>query len=297
MWGPSARVCINLERGELSVAEYSSHVTAAAKQLAADPVAIMDLNLGLGFTEDAPHRLLTVRPANLTAEGRSTAKSNIPTRYLLGFVMRALAALDMVQQSQFFTLISSHPWLRGAAGWCFEKFVHVRLIAHPTSTPLVAIPAKQNSPTLPIPVCEKFHPLSRASLLKEANKYTLPFYWWPTSGQFTSLDAVICTEKEVLLLQTTIALGGHNIKLEGIDKVLDHLPKGFRSCRRLCLVFVTDDEQTAVRLRNQKLPGLSPYKLEIFSSVFMVGKTPLSKEERETLEKILVSNDCTCMFA
>jgi hypothetical protein len=63
---------------------------------------------------------------------RKMSKATIPTYYLLGYVMCALAALDISKQTKFFTMISSHlgPWLRGIAGWCFEKFVLVQLIAH-----------------------------------------------------------------------------------------------------------------------------------------------------------------------
>ena len=274
---------------------WGNDVEVAAKQFVVNPGSMLDFAHGLNFTDDVPYRLLTVRPENLAPEGRETAKAHLPTRYLLGYVMRALATLDIAEQSKFFTLISSHPWMRGAAGWCFEKFVHVRLIAHPSSTPLEATPAKKNSPDLIIPVCKNFIPLGGVTLLAKANKHPLPFYWRPTSTQFTSLDAVICTTKEILLLQTSVA-EKHPVEPEGIDEVLSRIPKTFKSCRRICLVFIADSEHTAFRLRNQRLSGLSSYGLEVYSTVFTVGQTPLSGKEREALENIVVRDNYVYIF-
>jgi hypothetical protein len=190
---------------------WTSSVELAARQFASNPGHMMDLAVGLNFTDDAPHRLLTVQPQSLKRQGRTTSKANIATRYLLAFVVRALAALDKAHQVQFFSMIRSHPWLKGASGWCFEKFVHVRLIAHPTLKPLHATPAKQDSGSLVIPVCNRFHPLSGVTLLKKANTHSLPFYWRPTSGSFTSLNAIICTAQDIILIQTTVSLT-HDVK-------------------------------------------------------------------------------------
>jgi hypothetical protein len=254
---------------------------------------MMDLAVGLNFTDDAPHRLLTVRPQSLKREGRTTSKANIATCYLLAFVVRALAALDKAHQVQFFSMISSHPWLKG---WCFEKFVHVRLIAHPPLKPLRATPAKQDSGSLDIPVCNQFNPLGGVTLLKKANTYSLPFYWQPTSGSFTSLNAIICTAQDIILIQTTVSLT-HDVKPEGLDAVLGNLPLKFRQACRICLVFVTDNKIAAEHLRNQKLSKLSSYLLKIYSSVFSVGQTPWSETEKQALKNIVVSNDSMFTFA
>jgi hypothetical protein len=169
-------------------------VEVTARKFARNPMEMIDLAVALNSTDDS---LLTMRPEILTPGHRTTSKPRILTRYLLGFIMRALAALDIAHQSQFFRTMRSYPWLKRASDWCFEKFVHVRLIAHPSSEPLDATPAKRNSPNLLVPVCKTFIPLGALALLKKANKHSLPVYWRPNSTSFTSIDAIICTANEV----------------------------------------------------------------------------------------------------
>jgi hypothetical protein len=276
-----------LERGVLNIEALSGQVENAAQRFAANTSSMMALARGLDFTDDVPHQLLTVRLKDVTPEGRETAKANIPTRHLLGYVVRALAALDVAEQTKFFSMISSHPWLRGAAGWCFEKFVHMHLVAHPLSKSLKTTAAKRDSPRLVVLVCKQFCAFGGLNALASANSQQLPFYWRLISTQFTSLDAIICTSKEILLLQTTISRG-HGVKPEGIQQVLGHLPKKFQEACRICLVFITDNEEAAVHLRNQHLPGLSSYNLHVYSSVITISEMLENRGAREALENLFV---------
>jgi hypothetical protein len=217
----------------------------------------------------------------VTPEGREVAKASVPTRHLLGYIMRALSTLDVLKQTKFFTLISSYPGLRGAAGWCFEKL----LVAHLSSMSLKATAAKKNAPCLVIPGCKRFYPLEGLPALACADSHLLPFCWrlGPILTRFTSLDAIICTKKEILLLHT-----GHEIKCEGIQQILAHLPKKFQWARCICLVFITNSEDAAVCLQNQHLPGLSSYNVQVYSSVLKISKVLDNRKAREALESLLV---------
>ena len=84
---------------------------------------------------------------------RDVPYAELPTSHLQGFIIRAAAELELVRQSQFFALISKHPWFQGSMGNFYEKFVHVRLTAHPSAERLIGIPVDSKLPQLIIPVC------------------------------------------------------------------------------------------------------------------------------------------------
>lgn len=208
----------------------------------------------------------------------------IPTRHLLGFVVRAAADLEAAQQARFFNLISRHPWFKSAAVWFFEKFVHVRLTAHPSSTPLKAIGVKSSS--LSIPVCQSVIPLGGATRLRRALGLKLPIYWYPTSDNFTSVDAIICTAKAIILLQVTVS-SHHGVKMCGLDAIRAHLPTTITQHRQWCFVFVTDTQDNATTLRNQKLPELEGF--HIYSCLFEIGRSGIfSAKQKEVLDNVIV---------
>src|SRR5690348_12348419 len=78
------------------------------------------------------------------------------------------------------------------------------------------------------------------------------FYWYTTSRPLTSVDAIICTNKEIIFIQVTVGVV-HDVKVEGLNDILHSLPKQFLCKCDLCLVFITDTEERAVGLQSQKL--------------------------------------------
>jgi len=231
------------------------------------------------------HVLFALWPESL--ESRDVASAEIATTHLQGFVIRATAEVELVKQSHFFTTINSHPWFRGSAGSMFEKFVHVRLTAHPSSKPLKGIPANGKLALLNIPVCRNPIPLGGLSRLKGANKYELPFYWRPTNQSFTSVDSLICTKNAGLFIQSTVS-HTHDAKPEGLQEIFENLPKQFVASRKWALVFITDTDDNAVALRTQKLDGL-PENVEVYSCTFKIGQSALTSTELEALAEITVS--------
>lgn len=166
-----------------------------------------------------------MRPKKLSADSRGAVRAQVPSKHLNGIIALAVARFDAAQQSLFFSQISSHPWTKGSVGWMFEKFVHVRLTSA-FATPLTCVPANDATATLTIPVCAITRPLNGKTGLSKANKYTLPFYWRPTSSSFTSINSIICTGSDIILVQATVA-SQHDVKVSGLDAIRDGLPAKF----------------------------------------------------------------------
>lgn len=155
----------------------------------------------------------------------------------------------------------------------------------------MCVPASNDTAPLTIPVCAITHPLNGKSGLSAANNYTLPFYWRPTSSStsFTSLDGIICTDSDIILIQATVAKQ-HDMKVSGLDAIRNGLPARFHQRRNWCLVFTTSTEESAQALRNQNT--ILPKRWEalaIYSCTFIIGQRTLSDVEYDILEKYIVS--------
>jgi len=152
----------------------------------------------------------------------------------------------------------------------------------------MCVPADDASATLMIPVCDITRPLNGKTGLSEANKYSLPFYWRPISStSFTSIDGIICTNSDIILVQATVS-SQHDVKVSGLDAIRNGLPEGFRRERNFCLVFITPTEESAEDLLNQNM-GLPErwQNLVIYSSTFVIGK--LSDVDQAALTTYIVS--------
>lgn len=283
-WGPSARTCINLVRGDLKVDEHMRSVSIAAAEFAADPHRLFRL-VAQFDSDDVSHLLFAVRPEE---HSRGMVKAQVPTKHLNGIIALAVARFDAAQQSLFFTRISSHPWTKEPASWMFEKFVHIQLVST-FSTQFTCVPADNTTETLTIPVCTVTHPLNGTTGLSEANKYTLPFYWRPTSTSFTSINGIICTDSDMVLIQATVS-SRHDVKVAGLGAIRDGLPVKFRRERNWRLILITPSEESARALCNWStiLPE-GWEELDIYSYTFMNGQHTLNDAEQEILAKYIVS--------
>jgi len=274
----------------MTIDEITTRATTAAKIFVANPTELLRLVEDLRANEHS-HVLFAWRPK---AEGvRDAARAEIPTEHLCGLVTRELAIVDKSQQSNFFSRIREHPWMKGLSSYVFQKFVHVRLTAHASS--LRAEPAKRSLTYLKsVPVCGTVIPLNGLSKLREANKHPLPSYWRPTSTSFTSVNAIICTDKKIILLQSAVA-PAHEVRVTGLDDIRKNLPGGFEEARELYFVFVTNEERFSALLRVRGLMGHSRWDgLKIHSCVFEIGKMSLTCREKIALGNVIVSSYHTC---
>ena len=108
----------------------------------------------------------------------------------------------------------------------------------------------------------------------EANKLEAQFGWLPVSQAPTFADAVVCTDQLIIILRVT-ATSARDANLEGFEHMKDSLPRGFRTKRKWCLVFVTDDDQNAESLRMQEFGGLAEKHISAHSSVLDIRQLDL----------------------
>ena len=281
-WGPCARTCVNLVRGRLKVEKHLSNVSSAADKFALSPQTLLGLVREFD-ADEVSHALIFVRPM---ADSRGQIRAEIPTRHLSGILALAVARVDAAHQSQFFSLISSHPWTATLAGWMFEKFVHVRL-ASSVPPPLTCVPADVAKERFIVPECHGTIPLNGTTGLSAVNQHLLPSYWRPTSHSFTSIDGIVATDSHIPLFQATIS-SQHGVKISGLDAIHDSLPAKFSKSHNWGLVFITSSEKTARNLRNQKITLPERWKdLGIYSCTFMIGK--LDEAEEKMLVECIVS--------
>jgi hypothetical protein len=266
-FGPSARECIKMARGRESRKGAKAKVAGDVQRLITQPSLIVPFSQH-DIKDDVPHRIFFVRPRR---SDRSEGVTQIPTNYLCRVVLRTIAQAEAARQVDIFHHLDCHPSTRGSSGELYEKFIHARLTAHPSLHPLECT-ASDRHLKLAIPVCRNVLSFSGVSGLNSVNDEELPFYWRPLKTNFPSLDIIICTLEMILMIQVTrLWSGRHKILREGVIDTLTNLPKGFADARRKCLIFVTDSDIKALRLRQQGLKTLEGLGLEVYSCVFQIG--------------------------
>ncbi|KAI0294599.1 hypothetical protein B0F90DRAFT_1919658 [Multifurca ochricompacta] len=136
------------------------------------------------------------------SEYRPIAIMRIETSYLNRFVIEAIAAQDLLQQSEFYFGVSHHSSFKGSAGYMFDMAVLSWLCANSESKELACTPARSVSKALP------------------------------------AVDAMIFTDDHIITIQVTIA-PEYSVKSKGLLQIANSLAKGFRQSRKWCHVFVT----------------------------------------------------------
>jgi hypothetical protein len=156
-------------------------------------------------------------------------------------------------------------------GYIFELFLRVRLTS-PEMPPLVAIGSEGK---LSIPVTDQIVMLGGLTTVKTVATHPIPFTYWPISTTFKSVDSIICTASEIILIQSTVGKPEtHGVNIPGLNELLRGFPVRFSKSRNICLVFVTDEEANLVRLRSLKPPEMLPGKknVGIYSCVLQIGQ-------------------------
>jgi hypothetical protein len=280
-WGPSARVVLKLYRSQMTVDYLENQAATAVEDFVAKPRSIMETSASM-----ASHVVFFMRPT----EDWSVHGAEIPTTHLMDLLVRASARCESAKRLEFFQTINTHRWFRSPQGYIFERFMHARLLM--SSEPLDAKPVVPDDVTLTLPVRPPLISLSCLSDFGKANQLNLPFYWLPASCSFETTDAIICTEENILFIQSTISSKCNMKKIRGIRMVLETLPKKFRTNRTPCFIFVTDSEDRARRLgeRCRKYNDDMP----VYTCAFDAGKWDLSFEEKHFLHANEVSkSSCT----
>jgi hypothetical protein len=273
------RTCFDLVQGHLSPEALEEKTVHAAIKFAKTKLPLPDHS----DPADVSHVLFSIHPRT---SSREDMKAMIATEHILDIVLEQVTWLDAAQQSEFFSMISGHPWLKSPLGNFYEKLMHVRLTTDPTAAPLMCSSTTEGP--IPMPVVPNVVSLSGSSNLKDANKNKLPFYWRPVSPTFTSLDAIICTPKYIFLLQTTVS-PTHSLKIKGLNFIRLHIPTRFWTERQCCLVSVSPDQDHATRLSSKAYSALKSFpELKVFSCVSPLGTSTFTSLQLEKLRKPVV---------
>jgi hypothetical protein len=104
-WGPSARTCLELAEGNLSVKTMQRSASRAPLKFATTmKTPILDEY----DPDDVSHILFSIHPLD---SSREIMSAMIATDNILDIVLAQVTWLDAAQQFQFFNMISRNPWL------------------------------------------------------------------------------------------------------------------------------------------------------------------------------------------
>jgi hypothetical protein len=120
--------------------------------------------------------------------------------------------------------------------------------------------------------------------MRECYKYVTPFGWIPASRSFSSIDAIICTDRHIITVQVTVA-SSHTAKLEGFASIKASLPSQFQKSRKWCHVFLSDDAEKARRLRSAKYSGMKKENISIYSGVLDFSRSRVTSDQVRKTEE------------
>ncbi|KAI0290088.1 hypothetical protein B0F90DRAFT_667656 [Multifurca ochricompacta] len=137
-WGPSARIMMTLLKKPGLIPEHMRCVKEAARHFI-HHFGVHTYNIN---PSPLSHTLFTIHPKGLSSEYRPIAIMRIETSYLNRFVIEAIAAQDLLQQSEFYFGVSHHSSFKGSAGYMFDMAVLSWLCANSESKELACTPAR-----------------------------------------------------------------------------------------------------------------------------------------------------------
>ena len=214
----------------------------------------------------------------------------IAKNHLFGIVSRSYAELDQATRQSFFQAISGQRWFDTVAGRIFETHALLWFRNSPDQDTLPCIPAdSENNLPLRIPVCgNNLAFFSKAEGLKNVDEQHEGLKCLvPVSQDFPTVDAIFLTENFIITVQMTVA-STHDANIIGFEKVYQHLPSKVKATRQWGHVFLSNSEDKATVLREQRLTGL-PQKMEVgvYSAVIDIEQSAsiLTLQRVEELNK------------
>ena len=300
-WGPSARTCLKLAWGSWTENQLKLRAEKAAKKFVNNPSAI---NWG-GNTVVDSHLLFTTFPIG---PKRDESTLRVATSHLKDFIVKAVGKINAAKQVSFYAQVINHPTFRSAFGHVFEKFYHIWLSSDPddpdnklscTALPRSVRSTRSTRSTTrqqkPKPLY--LQPVGHENVIvhggeagkdgyKSANQHHLPFAWIPASRSDASFDAVMCTHNDIITVQATVA-ADHGVKATDFEGLKKNLPKEFQESRRWSHVFVTNNEDTAAKLRrkNYTVADETGISINIYTAVLDIS---LFQYDLEVLKRVEV---------
>ena len=282
-WGPSARICVELQRDPLMLPSLTSKARTAAAAFVGGPGPIDELQ-----AMTSSDILFAVRPERHRLNGIVT----VATDYFNQVLTETAAAADPRQRAHFYKMMTIRRGFEPSAlymlrsffcAWFFncQKSLEIRCFtrAAPGTRPRFSV----------LPTCENVHRITIFSSLKKADDLQTPFGLLPILKSFAFADAIICTNKYIISIKVTIS---STIKVDriGLKRVKNNLPSQFQANRKWIHVFVIDDEDKAIRLRSQQFKGLAEKDICVYSAVLDIQQVDLSMEDLRRAEEAKVSS-------
>jgi hypothetical protein len=254
-YGPSPRVIISILMQPERESEYLEAVKNGAVKLASRfSELLLDIEM-LDFTSDISSKIFTVRPG--------PKRLHVPTAFLASTLGVAVSAQMAALQNTFFVMLSSHPSLRGAAGWVFENFAHVRL-SDPKGIPMkVYLHGDPDTDTIPTS--------SMTSGVRALSRVQPPFnfYWRPVEPNFPGIDALIRVHNIVWVLQFTIS-ASHKSATKGLERVRKYM--NHKSKVEWRLVMVSPTLHTAESARDSHVLKASWAHMPVYACELPLGQ-------------------------
>ncbi len=231
--------------------------------------------------------LFSIRPKDQNRNGRMIQITEMATDHIKTIISYAATDAKAQEQIKFYHTISTQPGFRASAGKMFERFVLSWLYARSNMEPIHCFATGQLD--LEIPACgeEQTTFFNSKNCLENVNwDQFLPLCLLPTSKSFPSADAIVITDESVITIQVTVS-DQHSKKGSGFTDIKKLIPPGLRrdNWRH---VFITDDDDRAVSLRNQTLRGLLEDIL-LYSGVFDIGRSSVTRKHMEAFNEKKVS--------
>ncbi len=208
--------------------------------------------------------------------------ADMATDHIKAIISCAAAAAKAQERIDFYQKISTQPGFRVSAGKMFEGFFLSWLYARSNVAPLRCFAT--GLPDLEIPACgeEQTTFFDSKNGLKKVNGDKPPLCLLPTSKSFPTADAIVITNEFIITIQVTVS-DRHSAKGSGFTDIEKLIPSHLiRDNWRH--VFVTDDDDRGVSLRNQTLSEL-PEDILVYSGVFDIGRSRVTRKQMEAYEE------------
>ena len=296
-WGPSARTCVNLERGYWETEWYASKTQEAATMFVKTYNRTQELN-----AVDGLHILCSIRPHHhWDLAGRTMMTATVATKHFYQLITEAAAAANAHQRFQFYHMISHHPSFKTILpGYIFKQFLHTWLICKVASQEVHYCSHGHSSlmsnifhafKSFVIPQCQSVEIAGELSSLEKVEQHKMPLAWIPADQGLATVDAIVFTDTHIITLQATIT-STYDTKPESFNVIKEKLPKRFKRKRSWHHVIITDNEDKAQHLRSQNLQGLVEKKISIHSTVLNISELQITSAEVRNMEEAKVA----CLF-
>ncbi|KAI0751238.1 hypothetical protein C8Q80DRAFT_1268508 [Daedaleopsis nitida] len=225
-WGPSIQTVLNLLLGTIDERECQRIAAKAARYVCDKPNLLLNGD-SPAIGDSTGSSIVFVRPirsgtpsSDATPAGDGSPAGTlseivyeVPTQHLAEILNAQRLTMARHTLFKLYDTLSTHSLTRPAAGWIFEKHMHIRM-----STPGTAVDIVNSDG-----VRQEMQPAvtllpGTVGALSRERPIDVPFYWFPSVVNFPGIDGVLVNSHNVYVLQATVAVV-HDDPKDGMRKV------------------------------------------------------------------------------